>query len=69
MPADTVGRFTGAGGAAVVAGTAVAALSIFFGAAAPPSGALAKCLRTNSACCTSMELECVFFSVTPISGR
>ena len=29
----------------------------------------AKCLRTRSASSTSMELECVFFSVTPTLGR
>jgi hypothetical protein len=28
-----------------------------------------KCLVTFSAAATSMELECVFFSVTPASGR
>jgi hypothetical protein len=27
-----------------------------------------KCARTFSASCSSRELECVFFSVTPISG-
>jgi len=27
-----------------------------------------KCLRTNTASCSSRELECVFFSVTPTSG-
>jgi len=29
----------------------------------------AKCLRTRSASSTSIELECVFFSVTPTFGR
>ena len=33
--------------------------------AAKPS----KCFRASSACSRSSELECVFFSVTPISGR
>jgi hypothetical protein len=28
-----------------------------------------KCLRTASACELSMELECVFFSVTPTAGK
>jgi hypothetical protein len=28
-----------------------------------------KCLRTSSACELSMELECVFFSVTPMDGK
>lgn len=37
--------------------------------AASFSASSRKCLRTNSACSTSIELECVFFSVTPISGR
>jgi hypothetical protein len=28
-----------------------------------------RCLRTRSASCSSSELECVFFSVTPTAGR
>jgi hypothetical protein len=32
------------------------------------SACLAKCARTRTASSTSMELECVFFSVTPTSG-
>jgi hypothetical protein len=36
---------------------------------APGSGCLAKYFLTRSASSTSMELECVFFSVTPTSMR
>src|ERR1700679_2856208 len=33
-----------------------------------PSAAERRCTRTFSASCSSTELECVFFSVTPTSG-
>lgn len=45
------------------------AASFAASAAASSSATARKCLRTNSACSRSRELECVFFSVTPISGR
>jgi hypothetical protein len=65
----------GAGGfgAAAVGATGRAGLlfAAVFAASAAASAAASswKCLRASSACSTSIELECVFFSVTPISGR
>jgi hypothetical protein len=54
----------GFGALAFVAAT-LASASAAASAAARPR----KCFRANSACSKSIELECVFFSVTPISGR
>jgi hypothetical protein len=49
---------------------AAAAFAIFSASAAASFSAISrKCFRTNSACERSSELECVFFSVTPISGK
>jgi len=48
---------------------AAAALVFSASAAASCAAKPKKCLRTNSAWELSIELECVFFSVTPISGR
>lgn len=41
----------------------------FSSAAASALARSRKCFRTFSAAATSMELECVFFSVTPASGK
>src|SRR6185437_2042331 len=58
--------FTGA--AAGRAGLDFAA--VFAASAAASASAIArKCFRASSACSRSSELECVFFSVTPIWGR
>lgn len=46
-----------------------AALVFSASAAASCAAKPKKCFRTNSAWELSIELECVFFSVTPISGR
>jgi hypothetical protein len=44
--------------------------AVFSASAASSAAAISrKCLRTRSACTRSIELECVFFSVTPASGR
>jgi hypothetical protein len=53
------------------AGFLAAVVLAFFSASAASSAAARsrKCLRTRSACTRSIELECVFFSVTPASGR
>jgi hypothetical protein len=40
-----------------------------FPAAGAASERARRCLRTSSASCSSSELECVFFSVTPTTGR
>src|ERR1700677_95530 len=81
--ADTGAAGFAAIGAAAVTGAAVGAAAGFgagffaavvfadFSASAASSAAARsrKCLRTRSACTRSIELECVFFSVTPASGR
>jgi hypothetical protein len=56
---------------AAFAAASFAALSAMaaFSAAASASANCWKCFFTFSAAVTSIELECVFFSVTPISGR
>jgi hypothetical protein len=56
---------------AALAAASLAAFSFSACAAAASSAAARsrKCLRTFSAAATSMELECVFFSVTPASGK
>jgi hypothetical protein len=53
------------------AAASLAALSdaAFSSAATSASAMSRKCLRTTSAAATSIELECVFFSVTPASGK
>ena len=60
-----------AGAGAAAAGRAGLALAAAFAAsaAASCSASSRKCLRACSACSISSELECVFFSLTPISGR
>jgi hypothetical protein len=61
-----------AGFAAGAAGRAVfarAAADFAASAAASFSASSWKCLRASSACSMSSELECVFFSATPICGR
>jgi hypothetical protein len=63
----------GATGALATFGAGFFAAVVFatFSASAASSAAdkSRKCLRTRSACTRSIELECVFFSVTPASGR
>jgi hypothetical protein len=56
---------------AALAAASFAAFSAadFSSAATSASAASRKCLRTISAAETSIELECVFFSVTPASGK
>lgn len=58
-------------GGAEAAGRAGFALGADFAASAAASCSAScwKCLRTSTACSMSSELECVFFSVTPIAGR
>jgi hypothetical protein len=41
----------------------------FSSAADSASASSRKCWRTFTAAATSIELECVFFSVTPASGK
>jgi hypothetical protein len=64
------GEATGAV-ATLAAGFFEAAVFADFSASAASSAAARsrKCLRTRSAWTRSIELECVFFSVTPASGR
>src|SRR6202041_1506682 len=71
-----VGRTTATGGGAATGGFgagrafgAVAFACFSVSAAASASASAWKCLRASSAWSRSRELECVFFSVTPISGR
>ena len=73
------GGETGAGGGGGAAGLvraafAAASFAAFSEAALDSSWASAsarsrKCFRTLTAASTSIELECVFFSVTPASGK
>jgi hypothetical protein len=53
------------------AAASLAALSAiaFCSAAASASAIARKCSRTFTAASTSIELECVFFSATPASGK
>ena len=69
----------GAGGGASATGFMRAALAAasfatlseaaFSSSAASASATARKCSRTFTAAETSIELECVFFSVTPASGK
>jgi hypothetical protein len=63
--------FAATGGAAGAAGLFAAAAFAALSASACASAFARprKCLRTSSACELSIELECVFFSVTPTSGK
>jgi predicted DNA-binding ribbon-helix-helix protein len=56
---------------AALAAASFAALSAmaFCSAADSSSASARKCSRTLTAAATSIELECVFFSVTPASGK
>lgn len=56
---------------AALAAASFAAFSAtaFCSAATSASAISRKCLRTLTAASTSIELECVFFSVTPASGK
>jgi hypothetical protein len=56
---------------AAFAAASFAALSAtaFCSAAASSSASARKWARTLTAASTSIELECVFFSVTPASGK
>lgn len=61
---------TVAAGRAAGLALAAAALACFSDSAAASAAARSrKCFRTRSACSFSRELECVFFSVMPMSGR
>lgn len=66
----TAGFATGAAGLADFAALASASFAALArSAAASLSASSRKCFRTRSACELSRELECVFFSVMPSSGR
>jgi hypothetical protein len=56
---------------AALAAASFAALSAiaFCSACTSASASARKCSRTFTAASTSIELECVFFSVTPASGK
>jgi hypothetical protein len=56
---------------AALAAASFATLSeaAFSSAAISSSASWRKCSRTFTAAATSIELECVFFSVTPASGK
>lgn len=69
MVPAAAGRGAVAGAAGLGAALPFFAASFAASAAASSSAAARKCLRASSACSRSSELECVFFSVTPISGR
>ena len=74
-PGAAEGFAAGGAGVAATAGraagffAAVAFACFSASAAASFAASPAKCFRASSACSRSSELECVFFSVTPISGR
>jgi hypothetical protein len=51
----------------VLISSSVRAARVVFEDAAASSEWARKYFRTNTASCSSMELECVFFSVTPTS--
>jgi hypothetical protein len=68
------GAGVGGAGGLIRAALAAASLVTFSAAAAASAVASAsassrKCFRTFSAAATSIELECVFFSLTPASGK
>ena len=64
------GAPAGAGAAASFGAVFALAAAVFAASAAASAAARPrKCLRASSACSISMELECVFFSVTPIVGK
>jgi hypothetical protein len=65
VPAFAATGAAAAGRAVFVFAAAVFAASAAASAAARPR----KCLRASSACSMSIELECVFFSTTPIEGK
>ena len=68
--AETGAAAGGAAGRAVGLAFAAAAFAVFSASAAASAAARSrKCLRTRSACSCSSELECVFFSAMPSSGR
>jgi len=69
---EAAAAFTGAETAGLAAGRdfpAVALACFSASAAASCAASWPKCLRTSSALSGSRELEWVFFSVTPISGK
>ena len=70
--AGAAGAGTGCGrsrAAFAAASCAILSAAAFASAAVSASAASRKCLRTFSAAARSIELEWVFFSVTPTSGR
>ena len=72
--AGAVAAAIGAAGCAGAAGRdgfdfAAAAFTFSASAAASCAAKPRKCFRTSSAWELSIELECVFFSLTPTSGR
>jgi hypothetical protein len=66
-----VAGFAAAAGGFKTTGRKAASLAALAAASAAASASASprKCFRTLSATSLSIELECVFFSVTPASGK